>query len=168
MALGGGVALISDPVLAGGRDLGPFWFVFAATLVGAQIYRHLRVSGTVERQQTKWVVYSVALILCVALGMFFVTQVKPPSEPFGTLMGALLRPTANVVLLVLPLSLGVAILRCRLWDIDPFINRTLLVYGALTAASWASTCSWSAASARSFRLEALAKGKAISYRRPGE
>jgi len=131
VALGGGVALILDPVLAGGRDLGPFWFVFAATLVGAQIYRYLRVSGTVERQQTKWVIYSVALILCVALGMFFMTQVRPPPEPFGTLMGALLGPTANVVLLVLPLSLGVAILRYRLWDIDPIINRTL-VYGALT------------------------------------
>src|SRR5437588_2922628 len=36
------------------------------------------------------------------------------------------------VLLLLPLSLGVAILRYRLWDVDLLINK-VLVYGALTA-----------------------------------
>jgi hypothetical protein len=38
----------------------------------------------------------------------------------------------NLSLLLIPLSIGVAILRYRLWDIDGLINRTL-VYGVLTA-----------------------------------
>ena len=37
-----------------------------------------------------------------------------------------------VGLLLIPLTLGIAILRYRLWDIDILINRTL-VYGTLTA-----------------------------------
>jgi signal transduction histidine kinase len=46
--------------------------------------------------------------------------------------GSLVAQTAfRVVMLLIPLSIAVAVLRFRLWDVDPLINRTL-VYGVLT------------------------------------
>jgi hypothetical protein len=47
----------------------------------------------------------------------------------STLLGLLNYP---IVLLALPITIGIAILRSRLYEIDVIINRTL-VYGSLTA-----------------------------------
>ena len=43
--------------------VGPVFIGFLISLVVAQVYRYLRVSGPVERQQTKWVVSGVAVAL---------------------------------------------------------------------------------------------------------
>lgn len=95
----------------------------------AQIYHYRRVSGPAQRQQTKWVVFSVA----IALGGFLLVNL-----PFRLLqseqhlLGLLTLSTIQALfILLIPLSIAVAVLRYRLWDIDPIINRTL-VYGALT------------------------------------
>ena len=54
--------------------------------------------------------------------------VEPADSPYQ-----LLNPTITLVTFsAIPLGLGIAILRYRLWDIDALINRTL-VYGTLTA-----------------------------------
>jgi signal transduction histidine kinase len=97
------------------------------------VYRYRLVSSPIQRQQTKWVVFGVAL----AIGGFLFTALAvgapidlAPEQVGRRLLGQAL--VQGFVLLV-PLSLGVAVLRRRLWDIDPVINRTL-VYGALTAA----------------------------------
>ncbi len=112
--------------------LGFLWFIFAGILAGAQGYRYRRVSGAVQRQQTKWVASSVGLVVLVALEMFARTLVFEPSTRADAFSGMLLAPIANVVILAFPLSIGVAVLRYRLWDIDPIVNRTL-VYGGVTA-----------------------------------
>ena len=39
-----------------------------ASMLAAQVYRYRRVSTPVERQQTKWVVYGVAIMLILAIG----------------------------------------------------------------------------------------------------
>jgi hypothetical protein len=50
-----------------------------------------------------------------------------PNTPSSVILGI----AYPLLLLTLPLSIGIAILRYRLWDIDRIINRTL-VYGILT------------------------------------
>ncbi len=88
------------------------------------VYLRFRRAGGIERQQIKWLAYAAALLGVVAI--------------VGTL-GELLLGLGWWSFLVLvatlfgiPLSIGAAVLRYRLYDIDLLINRTL-VYGPLTA-----------------------------------
>ncbi|HLZ58633.1 MAG TPA: histidine kinase, partial [Ktedonosporobacter sp.] len=106
------------------------WFGCEGVLAAAQIYRYLRVSNQIERQQTKWVAYSFLIILLADFGATATANLLPIQQ-IG-LLSVLILSIFTCISLVLPLSIGVAILRYRLWDIDIIINRTL-VYGALTA-----------------------------------
>jgi hypothetical protein len=110
----------------------PLFFVFIASLVFAQVYRYRRVSTLAQRQQTKWVVFGFSVALAGFLGAVFLYEFVPAigrSGPVGEMAGETI---VYGFLLVIPLSIGVAILRSRLYDIDVLINRTL-VYGLLTA-----------------------------------
>jgi Holliday junction resolvasome RuvABC ATP-dependent DNA helicase subunit len=103
-----------------------------ATTVVAQVYRYRRVSGPVERQQTKWVVFGIVLGGAGLVGTMTLVSVVPAierSELLAQMIGTTL--TAGFPLLV-PLSIGVAMVRSGLYEIDVIINRTL-VYGTLTA-----------------------------------
>ena len=101
----------------------------------AQVYRYTRVSGPVQRQQTKWVVFGLMGAVGLMLTWLFVSVAFPPDKPSSGRIYALLvvDPVLIVLMLLLPLSFAVSILRYRLYDIDIFVNRAL-VYRALTAA----------------------------------
>ena len=98
----------------------------------AQVYRYARVSDPIQRQQTKWVVFGVAVAVAGALTTLFTVgaAIDLPPEEVGPRMLSMLLMDAFALLI--PLSIGVAVLRSRLFDIDVIINRTL-VYGSLTA-----------------------------------
>src|SRR5215203_1194521 len=113
------------------------WAVLGMIVLGtmyAQIYRYRYVSTPTERQQTKWVVFGILLwlVLMVLLGIpygFMLTM--PPGSPIP--WWALAGNTGWwLTLAIVPLSLSIAVLRYRLYDIDFIINRSL-VYGSLTA-----------------------------------
>ena len=99
--------------------------------IASQIYRYIRVSNAIEKQQTKWVVYG----LSAGIGGYVVFRTISVllQDPFGRelTVGIALNILANLVVLLLPLSISIAVIRYRLWDINPIINRTL-VYGALS------------------------------------
>ena len=105
--------------------------VQAFVLLALQLYRYRRVSTPVQRQQTKWAVFGIG-VGCLLAGALqiadpAVTHQVPPRSVLDLLAGLV----APVVLLLIPLSIGLAILRSRLWDIDTLINKAL-VYGSLT------------------------------------
>jgi hypothetical protein len=89
---------------------------FAAVV---SLLRRLGRARGEERQQLKWFAYATALVVLGFIPLNFIPTVGPL-----ILIAALLG---------IPLSVGIAILRYQLYDIDVVINRTL-VYGALTAA----------------------------------
>src|SRR5215204_3416094 len=103
-------------------------FVLAGVILFLQSYRYTRVSDATQRQQTKWVV----LGLVVALGGYLVFPFVDALFPGGLLASLFANTAYFVLLLFLPISIAIAILRYRLYEIDTLINRTL-VYGSLTA-----------------------------------
>jgi hypothetical protein len=131
--------LVVDPVVEGVRyridnpigierlgeveDLPVFSVLTGLLLVGivgavASVVVRFHRSRGVERQQMKWFVYAAALLLL------------SPVE--GLLPEIVSNVLFGVVLIALPTTIGIAVLRYRLYDIDLVINRTL-VYGSLTA-----------------------------------
>jgi hypothetical protein len=106
-----------------------FWYssmvILAMLFVsGGSLVLRLRRSVGEERQQLKWVVYAVALLAFAVPSTILVIIVVQSLESVRVFF-ALLFP-------LIPISVGMAILRYRLYDIDLIINRTL-VYGSLTA-----------------------------------
>jgi len=116
---------IAIPPLAGLLKLayGTAGFVLAGLILAALvslIVRFRRATG-VERQQLKWFAYGTALLLLL---------------PVTALVGAELPGLAGnlisaAIFSALPVAIGIAVLRYRLYDIDRLVNRTV-VYGLLT------------------------------------
>jgi hypothetical protein len=98
-----------------------------ALVAGTSQVGRLRRARRVERQQIKWFAYAavagvsgaiLSYTVAVALGVLWLERV-------GFVLGI-------VGAVSVPIAMGIAILRYRLYEIDTLINRTL-VYGSLTA-----------------------------------
>jgi hypothetical protein len=94
--------------------------VLTAMGITAVVVRYRR-GTTIERQQTRWFVAAVAL----AALPFSLSWVRPFGGPVTLLI-------ASIGLMLVPISVGIAVTRYRLYEIDRLISRTL-VYVPLTA-----------------------------------
>jgi hypothetical protein len=97
------------------------------------VMRFLR-SGGEERGQIKWIAFAASVVgvgfFSVIIGDFFI-----PSDAAGgarPLWQRLLEDAVTLSFAGVPIAVGIAVLKYRLYDIDVLINRTL-VYGPLTA-----------------------------------
>jgi hypothetical protein len=91
------------------------------------VFMRLRRAMGVERQQLKWFAYAVAIYAVGTTLNVIALALDAPS--WFALTGVAIFTVAGTTI---PISIGIAILRYRLYDIDILINRTL-VYGSLSA-----------------------------------
>ncbi len=106
-------------------------YAISPVLYGAaalSLFMRLRRAVGVERQQLKWFAYAAAIF-----AMSIVLEVVIPATIDTPLwyewVGMALFTAGGAAI---PVAIGIAILRYRLYEIDQIINRTL-VYGSLTA-----------------------------------
>jgi signal transduction histidine kinase len=106
---------------------GAFFLAFIAILAASvtSLVLRFRRSHGVERQQIKWFVLAVTFLLAVIT----VTEIL---LMFGIESRMLDMVLVAPAFLFLPVSVGVAVLRYRLYDLDVVVRKTLL-YGLLVA-----------------------------------
>ena len=96
--------------------------------VASSLFVRLRRAVGVERQQIKWFAYAAAATISgITLAYMIPGTIDTPLwfERVGFALNIVVTPA-------IPVSMGIAILRYRLYEIDLLINRTL-VFGSLTA-----------------------------------
>jgi signal transduction histidine kinase len=122
--------VLATPVYPPGNPPDNWGQLMIGGLVGGlacQGWRWRVASDTVARAQTRWVLLGVATaILCTIAGTLI-----PFLGPGGELAG-LGFAVVTLGSLAIPVSIGVAVTRYRLWDVDLFVNRAA-VYSAVVA-----------------------------------
>ncbi|NDJ35469.1 MAG: serine/threonine protein kinase [Chloroflexi bacterium] len=108
--------------------------VFVGGGVAAQIHRYATAQSDTVRQQFRWTMVGVVIagggfVLLQLILVLFPVLTEP--GPTALLWGMVDYSLYILMILPLPITLGIAIIRYRLWDLDIVINRGL-VYGSLT------------------------------------
>ena len=107
--------------------LGGVPLIAGSIVAFASLTLRYRGASTTEREQIKWLVLPV-----IAMSLALLTTAIALATDTGPSVGALIALLYALAASLVPVSMGVAILRYRLYDIDVILNRAL-VYGVTTA-----------------------------------
>src|SRR5439155_4485099 len=92
----------------------------------ASLVFRFRRAESVEREQLKWLVYAGMLLVAGFIAGAIVVAVLGTNDLSNNIQNAIVAGSFVFV----PLAIGIAVLKYRLYDIDVVINKTV-VYGAL-------------------------------------
>jgi hypothetical protein len=95
----------------------------------SQVYRFRTCKDPLQRQQTKWIVFGFSAVFLGLALITFPILLFPALRVPGTLRLLYLLidiPLTLLALSILPITIGISILKYRLWDIDILIRRTLV------------------------------------------
>jgi hypothetical protein len=126
--------VLDNPIGVLGKDtverLVGVWIVGLLALVvvcAVALFVRYRRANATEREQIKWLLYACAVFLGVYVAGF-VSRLGGTASLGGYIWGVFF----GLSVITLPATIGIAILKYHLYDIDVVINRTL-VYGSLSA-----------------------------------
>lgn len=113
--------------------IGIWLVVWLTTQLISQIYRFRKISSPAERQQTKWVVYGFGVVAIgfLSIGVIPIFIDERYITEGGPIKFAVMNLGIHAVFMLLPITITIAILRNRLWDIDLILKRTF-IYGVLS------------------------------------
>ena len=106
-----------DPGVMGAlAGLGDFWY-FGSLVAVAAVFIRLRRSSGIERQQLRWygIAIAIAAVAVIVMGVLVL-------EIAGPLM---------IAVSVIPVAIGIAMLRYRLYELDRLVSRTI-AYAVVT------------------------------------
>jgi hypothetical protein len=109
-------------------------FVLLALILIGKVHRYRHLSKPVERQQIRWFIFAIGVFIINGILQFLLVRAFPLSPQPGPLELALYLIEiylADFAFILIPIAIGFAIFRYRLWDIDLIIRRTFQ-YGVLT------------------------------------
>ncbi len=108
--------------------------VLFASAVAVQLYWYAREHTTVERQQTKWIVYAITASVVGDFVTHLPWQLFPLHRGGDLVVLLVHQPFFVAFQLAVPLAIGFSVLYFHLWDIDVIVSRTVL-YAAVTTAA---------------------------------
>lgn len=104
------------------KVLGYGWALILLVGLISQVLRYRQASTHVERQQTKWVMAPFGVTMVVLIGLL-VASVAVPNAP-DRVTGWIIFAAIPLNFLI-PISVAIAVLRYRLYDIDRILSRTV-------------------------------------------
>lgn len=92
----------------------------------SQVYRYLKVSNAIQRQQTKWGFSGMLIMFAMAIIWTVFAEVFPLDHGQLRLLFNFSLVPQTILISLFPIMVVISILRHRLWDIDLIIRRTVI------------------------------------------